>query len=185
MKLALITSKIRANIISSTFEDQIRKSSSVLDIGCGTGVVLNELFRKFSIKNVVGCDIENYLIPKIKFKLQKYPDKLPFHDNTFDLTMFNDVLHHIPYSVQKKVLVESLRVGKKTIVFELIPETINKIGDIILNKIHNPNMSVPFTYRSLKEWQKVFEELKINHKFASVQKRPLYPFNHIGFILSR
>ena len=185
MKLANFTSRIRARLIAKSFNRELVTGSEILDIGCGTGVVLKELANIFPFKKMMGCDIENYLITDIPFKIQKDSSILPFKNNQFDIAMFNDVLHHIPFEEQKILINESVRVSKKVIIFELLPKPINKLGDYLLNKIHNPNMYIPFTYRTVSGWKNVFSKDGISCKVVAVNKPLLYPFDHVGFILSR
>ncbi len=184
-KLATYTSSIRANLISTTFNKFLNSRSSVLDIGCGTGVVVSQLIKKYKFKKAFGCDIENYLIEPINFKLQTDPHVIPFKNNTFDIGLFNDVLHHIDFNGQKILIKESMRVSKKVLIFELIPGIINKTGDYVLNKIHNPNMKIPFTYRDIDGWKSLFKNLGYKCQTVMVKKPKFYPFSHVGFVLSK
>lgn len=184
MRLAQITSKYRAGLISEFYCKWVKKNKKLLDIGCGTGVVGSYLENSLSSK-VVGCDIEDYLISNIQFKIMKSNTKLPFKDNEFDYAMFNDVLHHTPYKDQVKLLKESSRVAKETLVFELNPTLTGKAADFTLNKIHNPNMLIPYTYRTEKNWQKLFKSLGLKYTKKQVDTPIWYPFTHVAFKLSK
>ncbi len=135
-------------------------AKSFLDVGCGTGVVADELAHKLKIK-VVGCDIDQYLVRKIPFRKMVSGSKLPFRIDEFDSSMLNDVLHHTPYSVQEKLLSEGLRVAKQVFIFELKPTVLGKILDYVINKFHNPRMAIPFTYRSESGWEELFRRKNI------------------------
>lgn len=185
MALANITSKIRADLIAKTFDKELKSSMKVLDIGCGTGVVVKRLDEIFKFKKIEGCDIENYLLEKIDFKIQKQISKLPYSKRVFDVAMFNDVLHHTDYKNQENIIRESMRVSKNVLIFELIPNKINMIGDKLLNRIHNPNMEIPFTYRSPSEWIKLIKEIGFKIKKIKVKRPLLYPFLHVGFVITR
>lgn len=185
MALANITSKIRANLIAKTFGKEFNASMKVLDIGCGTGVVVKRLGEIFNFKKIEGCDIENYLLENIHFKIQNQINKLPYSKKIFDVAMFNDVLHHTDYKNQENIIRESMRVSKKVLIFELIPNKINMVGDKLLNRIHNPNMEIPFTYRSPSEWIKLIKGMGYKVKKISVKRPVLYPFLHVGFVVTR
>lgn len=183
MALANITSKIRANIIAQTFHTHLKGANRLLDIGCGNGVVAKRLNEIFKPDKIEGCDIENYLSENISFKIQKHKDKLPYGNKMFDVAMFNDVLHHTEYKNQEKLIRESIRVAEKVILFELFPSVINKAGDYLLNKVHNPNMNIPFTYKTPDEWSKLLKLLGYRSIKINVNKPAFYPFNHVGFVV--
>jgi ubiquinone/menaquinone biosynthesis C-methylase UbiE len=76
-------SKIYDNLLVSSHKDKyiikqltegnikLNNSSSILDIGCGTGNIVNELHNS-GIANTVGLDISKSMITQAR---QKYPDK--------------------------------------------------------------------------------------------------------------
>ncbi len=184
MFLADITSKYRGKLIISAYAKEFKKNNKVLDVGCGNGVITDQLRKHFNF-TVIGCDIINYLIRDIEFKKMKKDSKLPFNNKGFDISMFNDVLHHMPKNVQRKMLSEALRVSKKVLIFEVQPTIPGTVFDFILNKIHNFSMNIPFTFRKTQDWIKVFEDLKCNHKVISVDRPIFYPFSHIAFVLTK
>ncbi|MCJ7805537.1 class I SAM-dependent methyltransferase [Patescibacteria group bacterium] len=184
MAVADITTPIRAKLIVGSYKGWMKKGSKVLDVGCGTGIVADELAHKLKIK-VVGCDIDQYLVRKIPFKKIASGSHLPFKSREFDAVMLNDVLHHTEYSIQEKLLSESLRVANKVLIFELRPTTIGKVLDFIINKIHNPKMPIPFTYRSDKEWEKLFRKNHLKFKKKKVVSPFYYPFSHISYRVKR
>jgi SAM-dependent methyltransferase len=184
MKLANITSIYRSKLIAHSYKGWLDKNLEVLDIGCGTGVVLNELHKEFNFKSLVGCDIENYLVVNVPFKQMVSFSSLPFSKNDFDLVMFNDVLHHTSYVNQRKLIKEAIRVAKVILIFELKPTLLSKVGDYILNKIHNPRMDIPYTYREVKGWELFFNDLKVKYEKKEVNSPFWYPFKHIAFRLT-
>ena len=184
MKLAQITSKYRASLIANVYKNWIKRNAKVLDIGCGTGVVADYLANSLKL-DMVGCDIDKYLLSDIKFKKMASRSKLPFKKNEFSFSMFNDVLHHTEYINQAKLLSESLRVSNKVLIFELKPTLVGKLFDFILNKIHNFKMEVPYTYREKDAWLKLFKELKSKAKVIEVKTPIWYPFTHVAFLVEK
>lgn len=95
----------------------IQASDDVLEIGCGSGALL----QKLSAKTKVGLEpAENLLFPSQGFSgVIGMADALPFKDQTFDLVYFKHSLHHI--QDKWKAFAEAVRVtrnGGRVIVIE-------------------------------------------------------------------
>ncbi len=88
---------------------------TVLDAGCGNGVVSNGLAGKYDI---TALDISETALRYVKAskKFIGSIDKLPFESNSFDLVMVNDVLEHLDDETFGKALTEIERVSKKYII---------------------------------------------------------------------
>lgn len=91
-----------------------RKSSSILDLGCGDGTRLDYLSN--STNKCVGIDISGKAItlaqkqyPKCEFKVANL-EKIPFKNNFFDLVYSAFVLEHLQNP--QKVIKEAIRVLK-------------------------------------------------------------------------
>ncbi len=89
--------------------DFSREYKSILDIGCGSSQILEGLPQS------IGCDIQSN---KLRHKRSPYRQliqanvfSLPFKDNTFEATIFSQVIEHLPEDPQ--VLNEVVRVTKK------------------------------------------------------------------------
>ncbi len=80
--------------------------SSVLDVGCGEGVLTERWARTLRTGPVVGLDLED---PKLRaewalrpprenlhFQATDVADRLPFADDQFDLAAAIEVLEHVP-----------------------------------------------------------------------------------------
>ncbi|MGQ4873465.1 MAG: methionine biosynthesis protein MetW [Promethearchaeia archaeon] len=99
--------------------EMIKPNSRVLDLGCGNGVLLEELIEK---KNINGLGIEISL-EKIKACLEKGVSVIQedlneglrdFQDNSFDYVILSLTLEEI--SRPKYLITEMIRVGKKCII---------------------------------------------------------------------
>lgn len=66
----------------------------MLDVGCGSGWLLNEIKGRFLKLKITGCDIKKYEKYKFHFKLSK-AEKLNFPDSKFDFVLMTDVLEHL------------------------------------------------------------------------------------------
>ena len=78
----------------------LNKNSKILDIGCGKGYLIYELFKILKGKNIFGCDISSYAIKnakkEIKHKIFKHDarKKFKFKDKEFDLVFSSTTLHN-------------------------------------------------------------------------------------------
>ncbi|MBI2268237.1 MAG: class I SAM-dependent methyltransferase [Candidatus Blackburnbacteria bacterium] len=179
------TQKFRSSLITRTYKNWLKRNEKVLDVGCGTGVVSEYLASHFNV-TITGCDINNHLSRDIKFVKMAYKDKLPLPKNSFDTAMLNDVLHHVEWDDQERLLREALRVSKKVLLFEVQPTLVGKLCDYLLGKIYYKNMLIPFTFRTSAEWKILFKKLPVKRLKTKYVHRPFfYPFSHIAFCLEK
>jgi SAM-dependent methyltransferase len=83
---------------------QQAEPSSLLDVGCGEGVLVDRWARLLDGKRVVGVDLEEESLqagwsardaPNLHFRVGS-ADQLPFADREFDLVSAIEVLEHLP-----------------------------------------------------------------------------------------
>lgn len=182
INLSNLTSRYRANLIINTYKKWLKVGEKVLDIGCGNGVVSSQLQDNLKI-DLTGCDVMSYLIRNIKFLKMTNQNRLPFKKNSFDVAMLNDVLHHTSWANQRRILREALRVADEVLIFEVKPTKLAIITDYLINKFHNENMNVPFTFRSVNEWKRLFDKLSVECEYSIVKRPTFYPASHIAFRL--
>ncbi len=89
--------------------------ADILDLGCGTGLELEELFKINPLAKVTGIDLSEAMLNKLK---EKFPDKKlnlinasyfeePLGEKTFDAAVSVESLHHFP-AAQKETLYAKL-----------------------------------------------------------------------------
>lgn len=92
--------------------------SSILDVGCGEGVLIHKWARRLGDRRVVGIDLEDPAIqaewakrtaPNLEYKVMK-AENLPFADGEFDLASAIEVLEHVPDPVH--TVAEMARVAR-------------------------------------------------------------------------
>ena len=78
--------------------------SSVLDVGCGEGVLTHKWAQRLRDGRVVGLDLEDPVIqaewvkrtaPNLEYRIMK-AERLPFADGEFELAAAIEVLEHVP-----------------------------------------------------------------------------------------
>jgi len=126
----------------------IKKGSSILDVGCGTGVFLYEIKKKGH--EVIGLDLDerykNFLKKKnikvIAKKLSKFSTK-----KRFDFISFNKVLEHVSDPLQS--LKESKRLLKQDgIIYIEVPDVMAKLKGKFAGEFCLDHLQI-FSIRSL------------------------------------
>ncbi|ACL16473.1 class I SAM-dependent methyltransferase [Methanosphaerula palustris] len=85
----------------------IKKGDRILDVGCGTGRLIEHIINTFGDSvEIVGLEPSEYRIkiaqqkvtpfPNVTFQLGSDKDLHNFADNSFDIVYINSVFHHIP-----------------------------------------------------------------------------------------
>ena len=92
--------RVRRHIVGSILRTKAQKYSrplNILDIGCGTGLLMKEMGRYGQVE---GVDISERAVAYCKQRglspVVGSADALPFKDNTFDIAVILDVLEHLP-----------------------------------------------------------------------------------------
>jgi SAM-dependent methyltransferase len=109
--LAKIYWKERGKLIAGKIQPLIKENESVLDIGCGTGDVADNL----NITCVCLTDIQNMENVNLCFHLIE-EGIIPFKDKAFDVGLLISTMHHA--KDKEALLKESMRVCKRLIIQE-------------------------------------------------------------------
>jgi 2-polyprenyl-3-methyl-5-hydroxy-6-metoxy-1,4-benzoquinol methylase len=99
----------------------MRDPKSLLDVGCGEGVLVHEWARQIAPARVVGLDLEEASIQagwaqrqadNLEYKIMDVSQKgLPFADDEFDVATAIEVLEHVPDPAQ--TVAEMARVASR------------------------------------------------------------------------
>lgn len=89
-----------------TLEELFQQAAptSILDVGCGEGVLTHRWAQKPGVQRIVGIDLDDPHLheawksrqhPNLEYKVMK-AENLPFGDGEFDLATAIEVLEHVP-----------------------------------------------------------------------------------------
>jgi ubiquinone/menaquinone biosynthesis C-methylase UbiE len=167
----------RAFILHEKLKDLLPNfKATVLDIGCGDGVVAMHL--KKSKPNLEIQGIDTLVRPGTAIPVSQFDGQdIPFESESFDLCMFVDVLHHAksPFILLK----EAVRVARHGIIIKdhkvsgLFARQTLKFMDDTHNRRYG--VSLPYNYWTEEEWNDAFEKLHLN-VFRYERRLNLYPF---------
>lgn len=150
-------------------------NSRVLDVGCGSGLITAKIAAQRPDLYFEGIDV--LVREKIHMPVKEFDGKaIPFPDNSFNIIMFVDVLHHVDKPIA--LLEEARRVASNAIVIKdhnlngFMAYPTLKIMDWLGNARYG--VALPYNYLSRKEWVSIFETLELLPTYYN-GKMKLYP----------
>jgi SAM-dependent methyltransferase len=101
----------RAMLLADAMSEMAPRADSILDVGCGDGMLLQEVARRLGARSIRGIDVK--LQPNLPFEATQYDGRtMPFESASFDVVLISDVLHHAADAAA--TLGEALRVTRPT-----------------------------------------------------------------------
>jgi len=151
------------------------EAKTVLDVGAGTGeiaVAINEHNQELSIHGVDVSVRSKTFIP-----VKEYDGvSLPYEDESFDIVMIVDVLHHT--EIPSSLLLECKRVSRKWLLVKdhvnnsFIDEGLLRFMDWAGNRAHNVDLT--YNYLSSLQWDEMFGDVGLK-KVKTVIDLQMYP----------
>jgi len=165
----------RARVLSEMLADMIPPRSSVLDVGCGDGVLDQALMKARPDIHLEGIDI--LVRPSARIPVREFDGfRMPYENRSFDVLLFMDVLHHA--EDMKALLVEANRVTCNVIIVKdhilagILAMQRLRFMDWAGNVHHG--MTIPHCYLTRPQWCQLFEQVGLMPEHWHCRFR-LYP----------
>ena len=144
-----------------TFVDYygLDEESSIFDVGCGKGFMLNDFATALPGLTLKGIDISKYAIDNAIASMKSNVSvgnakELPFEDGSFDLVISINTVHNLPIEECKQALREIQRVSRRdafiTVDAYRTPEEKKRMDAWNLTAL---------TYMHVDEWKALFKEV--------------------------
>lgn len=154
--------ELRAARIAQRLGRHLETGETVLDLGCGSQIVAEQVQRESKAK-IVGLDTLEF--SKRDLPMVLYDGvRAPFEDRSFDVVLISFVLHHCEDG-GVSVLREAQRLASKKILLledsydRRSERIIVRLADRILNRLEDARIPVPYRFRPSEEWKVVFHDL--------------------------
>jgi SAM-dependent methyltransferase len=165
----------RVAALAGSIGPLIPRGASVLDVGCGDGLLAEAILRQRPDIRFSGIDV--MARPEARILVTVFDGaRLPFGDHAFDVVLFADVLHHTMNA--EALLRDARRVARQAVLIKdhcadgfLAWPTLR-----FMDRVGNARFGVPLPYLYLRweEWQRLFGRLGM--AVTTVRRRlGLYP----------
>ena len=142
---------------------KIPQSESILDLACGTGILTEQIAKKFPNAKIVGVDITKNYLEVAKRKLSRYPNVSFVNQDAEKLNLnykFDCITSsYIPKYCNPEILIKSclahLKLNGKIIFHDFIypkNKLLKRIWNLYFNVLNGFSQLIP-------DWRDVFEEL--------------------------
>lgn len=152
----------RVRVLRDSLSDLIPENSSVLDVGCGDGLLARLMMDKRQDLEITGTDV--LVRSETRIPVKEFDGTtILLPDKTVDVVMFVDVLHHTDDPMI--LLREAARVAKKALLIKdhrrngLLAGPTLRFMDLVGNAPHG--VALPYNYWPQKKWDEAFQALKL------------------------
>lgn len=167
---------LRINVLSNIIAGFLPEGNvSVLDIGCGDGLLAKQLMALKPALSIVGIDTlvrPNSAIPVASFD----GESIPYERGSFDYSLLVDVLHHAENP--SALLQQALMVARKGVIIKdhyeqgFLGRKTLKFMDNLGNR--RSGVAIPHNYWTPGEWQEELDRIGLKPQVLQTRLR-LYP----------
>ncbi len=166
----------RVHVLSEMFAARIPEHASILDVGCGDGTIASLVAQMRPDVTIRGVEVTHRSGGKITCDVFN-GTTLPFADNSFDICVFADVLHHTEDVAT--LLEEAVRVSRSHVLIKdhldeaLWDDATLRFMDWVGNRPHGVKLT--YNYQSREQWSAHFAKCGLVETDWTTQV-PLYPW---------
>lgn len=155
----------RTRVLARHLTQLIPEHCSVLDVGCGDGLIDQLVLNQRSDIAIEGIDV--LIRPHTHIPVQKFDGvQMPVADKSVDIVMFVDVLHHTDDALA--LLRDAARVARRGVIIKdhlrngfLAGPTL-RFMDWVGNERHN--VRLPYNYWSQAQWDDAFSAVGLHRE---------------------
>jgi SAM-dependent methyltransferase len=155
----------RVQVLAGHFAELIPASHTVLDVGCGDGLIDRLILERRPDLQLEGVDV--LVRPGARIPVTPFDGRrLPFEDRSWDTVLFCDVLHHTDDPAG--MLREAARVARRSILIKdhtvagFLARPTLRFMDFIGNAPHG--VVLPYNYLTRTEWVHIFGSCRLDVK---------------------
>lgn len=160
-------------------------NSSLLDVGCGTGILLEQLASTRDGMHLYGLDVSEGMLAWAKQKLAKYSNvelqlgsvaELPYEDNRFDYVTCIQSFHHHPDSMQSlRQMHRVLKPGGSLLIHDVSLDGPLRKSSHWLEKSLYPEREADISRYTRVQMEELFQKAG----FGDIQQRQFWYFSLI------
>ncbi len=165
----------RVRVLSAALSDLIPDAATVLDVGCGDGLIDRLIGERRPDLTISGVDV--MVRPATHIPVEPFDGQtLPLGDGSLDVVMLVDVLHHA--DDPERLLGEALRVARAAVVVKdhtldgVLAGPTLRFMDWVGNAPHG--VALPYNYWPERRWREAFARLGVEPT-VWIGRLDLYP----------
>lgn len=165
----------RVRVLSAALSDLIPDAATVLDVGCGDGLIDRLIGERRPDLTISGVDV--MVRPATHIPVEPFDGQtLPLGDGSLDVVMLVDVLHHA--DDPERLLGEALRVARAAVVVKdhtldgVLAGPTLRFMDWVGNAPHG--VALPYNYWPERRWREAFARLGVEPT-VWIGRLKLYP----------
>ena len=150
----------RARRLAELLAEVLPERTEVLDVGCGDGKIAAAIMRSRPDVTITGLEV--LVRPDAAIPMSVFDGRsLPYSDQSFDVVMFVDVLHHADDATA--LLREAVRVARCAVVIKdhrcesRLDNWTLRFMDYVGNARYG--VALPYNYWSMDQWNAAFNEV--------------------------